>query len=108
MPVYHKLVRDHIPAILEKKGLSYQTKILHNSDYKDALHAKLQEEIKEYLEADKDHESLEELADILEVMHALAKTHGADIAKVEEIRKKKAEDRGKFEDKVLLVEVGDE
>ncbi|MBM7571696.1 nucleoside triphosphate pyrophosphohydrolase [Aquibacillus albus] len=108
MPVYNKLVRDFIPQIIEKTGKSFDTRILNDEEYIDALKGKLQEEVNEYLEADNDSDSLEELADVLELIHALARTHRASIEKVEQIRKQKVEKRGGFNEKIFLIEVEDD
>ncbi|WP_407270376.1 phosphoribosyl-ATP pyrophosphohydrolase [Radiobacillus sp. PE A8.2] len=108
MPTYNKLVRDLIPQIIEKTGKQYKTRILDNPEYIEAMRTKLGEELQEYLEADNDQDSLEELADILELIHALANTHGASIDEVEEIRQQKAEKRGGFNDKIFLIEVEDD
>ncbi|MEI5908048.1 nucleoside triphosphate pyrophosphohydrolase [Bacillus spongiae] len=109
MPIYNKLVRDKIPEIIEKSGKSYKKVILSQEDYVKELKKKSMEELQEYLEASTNESSLEELADLLEVVHALADTHGATIDRVEELRKQKAEERGGFQEKVFLIEVeGDE
>lgn len=52
--------------------------------------------------------ALEELADVLEIIHALAECHGSSIERVEQIRAEKAEKRGGFKEKIFLVEVHDE
>ncbi len=43
--------------------------------------------------------AVEELADLLEIVHALAECHGATIEQVEAIRASKAEKRGGFKEK---------
>ena len=48
---------------------------------------------------------MEELADLLEVMMAVAKARGSSIEEVEKIRQQKADKRGGFEKKILLEEV---
>ncbi|MET3290789.1 UNVERIFIED_CONTAM: putative house-cleaning noncanonical NTP pyrophosphatase (MazG superfamily) [Brevibacillus sp. OAP136] len=48
---------------------------------------------------------MEELADMLEVIYALANEHGASLGKLEELRKGKAETNGAFVEKLLLLEV---
>jgi predicted house-cleaning noncanonical NTP pyrophosphatase (MazG superfamily) len=48
------------------------------------------------------------LADLLDIIHALAKCHEASFEVVEEVRRKKAEKRGGFEEKIFLIEVEDE
>lgn len=105
MSVYNKLVRDRIPEIIKKSGQTAVTKTLSIGEYIKELRKKSEEELKEYMNAKTDAEALEELADLLEIIHALAKVHGATIDQVEEIRHKKAEQRGGFEDRVLLIEV---
>lgn len=67
------------------------------------LDAKLNEELAEYQES----KSMEELADLLEVIRAVAKARGRSIDEVEAIRRDKAARRGGFERKILLVEVKD-
>ncbi|WP_226036717.1 nucleoside triphosphate pyrophosphohydrolase [Aquibacillus saliphilus] len=105
MPIHNKLVRDLIPQIIEKSGKQYSTRTLDDNEYITALRTKLEEELNEYLKADNDQDSLEELADLMELIHALAKTHGASIEQVEKIRQQKEEQRGGFNDKVFLIEV---
>ena len=85
----------------------FSTRILDNDEYVKELKKKSQEELQEYLEAKDDESAIEELADLLEIIHALSKCHGADIDKVEEVRVKKAAKRGGFEDKIFLIEVED-
>lgn len=96
---YNKLVRDRIPEIIKESGNNLEFKILSDEDYLKMLDAKLDEELAEY---HKD-QNLEELADLLEVIYAAAKAHGLSIDKLEELRKQKAEKRGGFEKKILLV-----
>lgn len=108
MPVYNKLVRDRIPEIIQKSGKQLKTEILSEARYIEELKAKLNEEVTEYQEAAADDEALEELADILELMHALARQHGGSIERVEDIRREKAEKRGAFNDRIYLIEVEDD
>ena len=48
---------------------------------------------------------MEELADLLEVIRAVAVARGSSIEEVEAIRQDKAAKRGGFEKKILLTEV---
>lgn len=107
MPVYNKLVRDRIPEIIENSGKKFTTKILDEKQYVIELKKKLIEEMEEYQNAESNEEATEELADVLELMHALAKVHGSSIEEVEKIREEKAEKRGGFEEKIFLIEVED-
>lgn len=108
MPIYNKLVRDRIPEIIAQGGKKYSTIILDNQEYINELKKKSYEELEEYMKASTDSEAIEELADVLEILHALAESHGVTINKVEEIRKEKAEKRGGFKEKIFLIEVEDE
>lgn len=108
MPVYNKLVRDRIPEIIEKDQKTCHTIVLDAQRFEIELKRKLEEELLEYKQASSNEEALEELADILELMHALAEVHEADMNKVEEIRQKKAAVRGGFKNRIFLVEVEDE
>ena len=108
MPIHNKLVRDKIPQIIKESGKTPVTKILNEKEYITELRKKSQEELQEYLTAETDQEALEELADLLEIIHALAKVHGSTIEEVDKIRVEKAAKRGGFTDKVFLIEVQDE
>lgn len=105
MAKYPKLVRDGIPALIAANGQACTTRIMDNEEYIRELRAKLQEELSEYLREENDGQALEELADLLEVIRALARIHGADSGVLERIRADKAERRGGFEDRILLLQV---
>lgn len=98
---YNKLVRDRIPEIIEADGKTCVCETLSQDQYIAVLDAKLNEELAEYQES----KSLEELADLLEVMGAVVKARGYTWEQLTAIRKKKLEDRGGFEKRILLKEV---
>lgn len=77
------------------------TEILSDEEYLRMVDAKLDEELAEY-HADG---SVEELADLLEVIYAAAKARGYTVEDLETIRKEKAKNRGGFDQKILLREV---
>lgn len=99
--IYNKLVRDKIPEIIETDGKSCTTNILSDEQYIKMLDEKLNEELTEYQES----KEIEELADMLEVMYAIATARGYSQQQLEAIRKQKADKRGGFEKKILLKEV---
>jgi predicted house-cleaning noncanonical NTP pyrophosphatase (MazG superfamily) len=107
MPIYNKLVRDKIPAVIERSGKALQTRILSDDEYKQELQMKLLEEFGEYIIAPNDQNAIEELADILEVIHAFTAIHGSSMEELEQVRIKKLTDRGGFKDKIFLIEVAD-
>ena len=102
--VYNKLVRDRIPEIIELSGKQCITEILDEEQYQEMLDAKLSEELDEYY-ADG---SIEELADLLEVIYAAAKAQGASREELEAVRARKAAERGGFKKRILLKEVIEE
>lgn len=108
MPIYNKLVRDNIPQVIEKTNKKFSTRVLPKEEYIAEVKKKLSEELEEYQEATTNEAAVEELADILELIHAAAKIHGATIEQLEEVRRAKAEKRGGFEKRIFLIEVEDD
>lgn len=98
---YNKLVRDRIPEIIEASGKTCTTETLSDADYLEMLDKKLDEELEEY---HKD-QTIEELADLLEVIRACAVARGYSVDDLEHVRAEKAAKRGGFEKKILLKEV---
>ena len=88
---YHKLVRDHIPEIIEASGKTCVTEILTDKGYLRMVDAKLDEE----------------LADLMEVIYAAALARGYTLEELEQVRTKKATKRGEFVKKILLEDVLD-
>ena len=93
-----KLVRDHIPDLIRASGEEPVTRILNDAEYLAALETKLDEEVAEY-NADK---SLEELADILEVVLALAEAQGGTRDELLSVYQSKHDARGGFEKRIFL------
>jgi predicted house-cleaning noncanonical NTP pyrophosphatase (MazG superfamily) len=108
MPTYNKLIRDKIPAIMDEEGKVYTVRVLNTDEYAEALRAKCVEEVTEYLNAGSDNEVAEELADILEVVYALASLHELTKEDLETIRVRKLMERGGFEKRLWLMEVKDD
>lgn len=100
---YNKLVRDRIPEIIEAGGKTCVTEILPDERYLEMLDIKLNEELAEYQES----KSLEELADLLEVMQAVVNARGWTWEQLEQVRQEKVTQRGRFEKKLLLKKVID-
>lgn len=98
---YNKLVRDKIPGIIFAQHQEPVTSTLNHEDFLVALRKKLVEEVLEY-QHDK---TVEELADILEVVYTLARTHGTTLEELETIRKDKAIEKGGFEKRIFLKHV---
>ena len=99
--VHNKLVRDRIPEIIEASGRTCVAVTLPDDAYIRALDAKLNEELAEYQQS----KSLEELADLLEVMGAVVKARGYTWDDLTRVRKEKRAVRGAFDKRIFLQEV---
>lgn len=95
-----KLVRDKIPQIIQARGGKPIIRISDMAEYRELLRAKLIEEVNEVLAAD-DKDAPEELADVFEVVLALASDHGLDADQLEKLRMVKAEERGGFTERIV-------
>ena len=98
---YHKLIRDRIPEIIAANGQSAEIRILSDAEYTAALEKKLTEEVAEYLES----KEPMELADILEVVQALAQRQGVSFDRLLEMKDEKQGKNGAFLKKLFLESV---
>jgi len=96
--VLNKLVRDKIPHIIKKDGVTPTVHIANDKEFKIKLIEKLGEEVREFQES----YSPNELVDILEVVLALAKLNGISPTELEKMRIDKAHKRGGYKKKVIL------
>lgn len=101
---YNKLVRDKIPEIIISNGEQPITKQLDLHGYKLALETKLKEECQEVITASGE-ERIEEIADALEILKALAKLEGATLEDVIVVADRKNAKRGAFEKRIFLEKV---
>ena len=101
MKVYNKLVRDKILKIIKKSGSGCKYHIAKDdNEFLEKLYEKLGEEILEF----KEKPSLEEFADIMEVLEALAKFYDFHLDKIKEVKAKKKLERGSFDNRIILEE----
>ena len=95
-----KLVRDKIPEIIEANGKVPKIRILELQEYCCCLEEKLNEEVAEF-HTDR---NLEELADILEVVYALAESLGCTREELLEVYAQKHAQRGGFQKRIFLMD----
>lgn len=92
-----KLVRDRIPEIIKADGKNKITRILLEEECLQELDKKLNEEVAEYL-ADK---SIEEMADVLELLFAICEARGYSIEQLMKVKQNKQDERGGFKDRIF-------
>lgn len=100
--IYNKLVRDNIPNIIENNGEVAITRVLDSKEYRCELYKKLNEECLEVISSKTKDETLEELADVLEVLKSIAELENVKLEDVIEIAKQKRLKRGGFEKRIFL------
>ena len=98
MKVYNKLVRDKIPEAIRRSGKRYSFHIATEEEFLMRLKDKLREELQELYE----NPSIEELADVLEVVYAIGRKLDLNIVESYGAMTKKGNAKGKFRDKIIL------
>jgi len=98
---YNKLVRDRIPELIKKKGKTASTHIANNKEYWEKLKIKLREEVDEFLGDN----SLEEMADILEVIDSIKEIKNFNEEELQSLKLKKLQERGGFKSRIILDEI---
>lgn len=99
--IYNKLVRDKIPQIIENSNKKCEIELVDRCKMKELLNKKLVEEVNEYLESGE----IEEIADILEVIHGILCIENVKYEELEDIRINKKDKRGGFERGIKLIKV---
>ncbi len=97
---YNKLIRDKIPDHIRAKG---GTPVFHVADEVEYW-TKLKEKVLEEFEEFKADESVEEFADLMEVLMAIAEYKNFDPETVEKVRAEKVAKRGAFKERLILDE----
>ena len=96
---YNKLIRDKIPEIIEADGKSCVVEVASKEEYVQRLVEKLKEEVEEFVETP----CIEELADVLEVVHSIE--HATDWGSLILAQLDKRCQRGGFRKRLILKEV---
>lgn len=98
MKQYNKLVRDKIPDILKEKKINCSYHKATNDEYLNKLYEKLIEELNEF----KDIPSVNEFADMMEVMESIGRLFKFDLEEIKLAKKIKKMQRGGFDKKIIL------
>ena len=98
---YNKLVRDKIVENIKNSGRNPSYRIIDNEEYLKELNKKLLEEAHEFVEEN----SIEELADVFEVIESIIKIKNINIEEVRKYNKIKKEKNGSFDKKIYLINV---
>ncbi len=93
---FNKLIRSKLPARMIEEGVVVNTQKLEVQEYIIQLKQKIIEEAKEVSEAESREELITELADVLEVIYALAEATAISEAEIEQARIEKREINGHF------------
>ena len=103
MKTYDKAVRDRIHEIIQRSGKTCVTEVLPPAAFELKLREKLQEEVDEFLRSG----SVEELADVVEVVYGILEMRGVAAERFEALRLAKKEERGGFSRRLVLKSVSD-
>jgi predicted house-cleaning noncanonical NTP pyrophosphatase (MazG superfamily) len=95
-----KAIRDKIPEIIKESGTKCNVKTLSDKEFLEKMEKKLDEEVAEYHQS----KSVEEIADIMEVLERIAELRGASVEELIRIKNEKSQKRGKFEKNLFLVD----
>lgn len=99
---YNKLVRDKIPESIDSiEGRKAKWKIMNDEEYIKELNKKLLEEAHEFIEEN----SVEELADIVEVIQSIMKAKNISYEKLKKVQKMKREKKVGFNNRIFLIDV---
>lgn len=101
----YKLVRDNIPAILEKEGKTFETTTLEIEEYAEQLIDVLDEEMtafKQAFECEDDELAVKKIADTIEVLYAILDLIGVEEKSFEKIRLAKKQKYGGYQKKIAI------
>lgn len=95
-----KLIRDKLPAIIRASGIQVFERVMEKEEYIKRLQDKISEEAREIIKAQNPDELREELADLLEVMKALAHIHSIPFEDVVQTADRKRAEKGGFDQRI--------
>lgn len=95
-----KLIRDNVIDNMQNEGVLVHGRVMEQDEFIAKLKDKLQEEAREVGQTENEEELTEELADVLEVIHALSKATRIPLEQIEKVRLAKQKIKGGFDRKI--------
>ncbi|NLI74314.1 MAG: nucleoside triphosphate pyrophosphohydrolase [Euryarchaeota archaeon] len=95
---YDKAIRDKIPEFIEADGNRCHIEKVSDEIFLKYLESKLIEESNEYIAS----HSLEEIADLLEVIYRIIELRGTTLEDIDNLRRIKKIERGGFDENLVL------
>lgn len=95
--VFEKIIRDLIVPQMQRKGITVFTRALDPQETIVKLKEKLLEETQEVCASCTKEGLVEELGDVMEVVQAIASTHGLSLEDVLEVARAKKVEKGGFD-----------
>jgi predicted house-cleaning noncanonical NTP pyrophosphatase (MazG superfamily) len=107
---FDKLIRSKLPARMKNEGVSVNSESLSADKYIIQLKKKIIEEALEVQEASSKEELTTELADVMEVIHAIAVASNISLDEIESAKSEKLEVNGDFqpENYINYIEVAED
>lgn len=100
---YYQLVRDKVPDIIKKKGMTPVYRKLDNNEFKYYLKLKLKEEMEELTRVEDSIDVAKNLVDILEVIEYLKSQYAIKENDLKKLHTQKIKEKGHFDKKLFLV-----
>lgn len=98
----NKLVRDKILEIMTNHGSKLYSYALNDVDFEKQLKIKLIEEAHEVQQSNNSQELLEELADVMEIVHQLLSLHNFTITELNKAQKAKRDTKGGYNNRCFV------
>ena len=107
---FDKLIRSKIPSRMKDEGVVVNRNSLSEPDYLAELKKKIIEEAHEVHDASSKEDLTTELADVMEVIHAIAQANQISLDEIEAAQAKKREINGHFlpENYINYIEVAED